>query len=668
MNTMYIIGFLVPVILGLFLDIRKWRKMLIQALNPQDFDLNGKISYQFTGIYREYKKSQLYLNYYNTTLPRQPKISQEKAIKRRAGILSLYNYYLAESWTHGHTKNIYTAELGKFSNKISKGNYRKIYYGILLFLIGFTLSMQLIAQSNLQKDSYYLKAELSYSNKKYDEAIKNFKLAKAVNDKDSCTIHYKIALCFNKIQKCDSALVYYKRAWQLNSDNGGASSRQKFIDKLGECGYTLNDLTGKTEDIKDVASENYYKLKMKEADNYYRNGNYHEALSLLEEIEISGTLDYSAVFNYKMAITLGKLNDCYEANIYFERALSLDPDKGGASTREKFDKASGKCGFQQSGTGTDNSQYESDDDSPEFGMVLLSIFLGLIARFILYFVLDSLKKRNVRAVGSKFAEPVYREAANTEFWAGLSRKGFSADQIADIKNMVRNISRRPEINHTTNEGIAFAKLLNHFIQNPENYLPGDPRFNYLCLHGFYNYFKSGFYCFFTSEIIEDRKAMVVKIKYNHHEPVLVWVCPSIMKRINNKAPLKVRVHMVNEVYTHWSNDTKYHNPWSDVDNHGVISKSDWQGEFKTIDIEKYHELFTNFPARYRRPHPDSFVNMELAYTELNTNTIHKTGKKSDTNSTLRQGIQNDSDSAAGDLLMASAIGHEISHDRIADIS
>lgn len=81
----------------------------------------------------------------------------------------------------------------------------------------------------------------------------------------------------------------------------------------------------------------------KEGKSLYEAGKYEEAISLFQQCIQENPTDYGAKGNYMIALCYKRLDRCSKAAVHFKLALSLDAEKGGASSMEKFEEQLNAC-------------------------------------------------------------------------------------------------------------------------------------------------------------------------------------------------------------------------------------------------------------------------------------------------------------------------------------
>ncbi|GAB4333756.1 MAG: hypothetical protein OHK0038_10110 [Flammeovirgaceae bacterium] len=75
----------------------------------------------------------------------------------------------------------------------------------------------------------------------------------------------------------------------------------------------------------------------------YEQGKYKEAIALFKQCITENQKDYGAKGNYMIALCYKKMDRCSKAGMYFKLALSMDSEKGGASSMEKFEEQLQAC-------------------------------------------------------------------------------------------------------------------------------------------------------------------------------------------------------------------------------------------------------------------------------------------------------------------------------------
>ena len=164
---------------------------------------------------------------------------EEIVKKRRGKFIANFN----EMLTRQALQEYALLEWTKFSNKIQNisANPAKVFRNIFIpLLIGFaTLS----ASSQSAKD-FIEDGNQAYKNKNYSQALSyyNSALGLTLKPQKLASVHYKIAITYNKLKNCDSAKVHYGFALENDPQNGGAGDIDKFNKKLHECHLNKEDL------------------------------------------------------------------------------------------------------------------------------------------------------------------------------------------------------------------------------------------------------------------------------------------------------------------------------------------------------------------------------------------------------------------------------------------
>ncbi|GAA0179163.1 tetratricopeptide repeat protein [Clostridium sediminicola] len=83
------------------------------------------------------------------------------------------------------------------------------------------------------------KGNLFYNNKKYYEAIENYKKA-LIQSENNTTILYNIGVCFIKLEKYFDAIEFFKKAITSNN-NLNLNYNSKYFYNLGFCYSKLNN-------------------------------------------------------------------------------------------------------------------------------------------------------------------------------------------------------------------------------------------------------------------------------------------------------------------------------------------------------------------------------------------------------------------------------------------
>jgi tetratricopeptide (TPR) repeat protein len=100
----------------------------------------------------------------------------------------------------------------------------------------------------------------------------------------------------------------------------------------------------------------------KEGKALYDQAKYEEAITLFKQCIVENQKDYGAKGNYMIALCYKKLDRCSKAGMYFKLALSMDADKGGASSMDKFEEQLEACNLTKASL--DNISVTEEENKP----------------------------------------------------------------------------------------------------------------------------------------------------------------------------------------------------------------------------------------------------------------------------------------------------------------
>ena len=431
------------------------------------------------------------------------------------------------------------------------------------------------------------------------------------------------------------------------------------------------------------------KSYINDGNDNYKSKNYSQAL-----IDYNHALSFSmspeklAGVHYKIAVTFNKLKNCDSAKVHYVLALKNDPQNGGASSISKFEDKLRDCNLSKSDIEANNNNQadntqgqvlpepdrnneaiktEQNQSKNNNGDFWLFLFIGipfiLLASWIIAKIIGSILFK----ISPKQKRLDLDGFINDDlFWPSLSAKGYQTSKIEEVREVLKNAAN----NLTTNSSDLIVSNVHRHIywikNNPELYFTEDALTNgnlrYLLRPS-----ELDFYCFFTAEQLPEGKsnALIIKHPSNSSLDKRVWVSDRILRMIEKKSKIKVRLHAIDGVFTHWSNDKTYYNKFkSHIPLNGTLgnfqSIEKWVGEMREIDLNKYYEIFTNPFQNYIFPHPDAIIQGYIDYlgdvSENNTGFDRPTG-------TYQQG-DNYTSNSGSDLLTGVVIGSMLSdHDR-----
>jgi tetratricopeptide (TPR) repeat protein len=160
------------------------------------------------------------------------------------------------------------------------------------------------------------KAELLYQQGKYDKALELFYTVYAHNRSPNSLT--QIAQCYEKMNEADSAIVYFKNAWEINPyDSFSAVSLVNLCIKNKRLGEALAYSTRYLES--DTTNQ---QMNLLNALTYYAMDDYYEAVARFRKCYEAG--DTSLIVNRSLGISYYSISDNYEAEIFLDKAFSQD--------------------------------------------------------------------------------------------------------------------------------------------------------------------------------------------------------------------------------------------------------------------------------------------------------------------------------------------------------
>jgi hypothetical protein len=128
----------------------------------------------------------------------------------------------------------------------------------------------------------------------------------------------QIAQCFEKMNQADSAMVYFKAAWDTNpSDSYSAAS---LVNLCLKAGRSLEALAHSTTYLEKDSTDQ--QMNLLNALTYYVMDNYEEAISRFKKCYEAG--DSSLIVNRSLGISYYSLRENYEAEIFLDKAFRQD--------------------------------------------------------------------------------------------------------------------------------------------------------------------------------------------------------------------------------------------------------------------------------------------------------------------------------------------------------
>lgn len=352
-----------------------------------------------------------------------------------------------------------------------------------------------------------------------------------------------------------------------------------------------------------------------------------------------------ASIHYKMALAFNKLNICDSARVHFAAALEKDASTGGASSLAKFDAKARECGFNRAGAsnGAINSQdvvseentqsyatpdgnvSEANSESPEetgiswFGYVVSAI-LTFFGSWLVLVIWRGVSGQN-RKVAQQQRLDLDRVLNDDEFWNAQQQAGYSPPLVKQVRT-VMNKATNTLTPKSSNDTVALLHTHLRWLQtNPGVYFQPDTfQSGYAAQLG--HFLPYDLYCFFTAEALPEGKSRVILIEHPN-KPELsrkVFASEKVVRSLEKGAKLKVRTHLVEEKYVHWSNDPAFYTPFlshlSPVPTEsrtGMQLMESWQGTEKDVDLHRYYEVFTDVFPFFLFPHPDAIVQVTIPY-------------------------------------------------------
>lgn len=160
------------------------------------------------------------------------------------------------------------------------------------------------------------KAELLYQQGKYDLALSLFHAV--YNNNQSSNTLTQIAQCYEKTNEADSAMVYYKSAWEMNPYDGfSAASLVNLCLKNKRIPEALTYSTQYMES--DTTNQ---QMNLLNALIYYVMDDYEESVVRFKKCYDAG--DSSLIVNRSLGLSYYSLNENYEAEIFLDKAYRQD--------------------------------------------------------------------------------------------------------------------------------------------------------------------------------------------------------------------------------------------------------------------------------------------------------------------------------------------------------
>ncbi|MDW8289004.1 MAG: hypothetical protein RMJ89_13100, partial [Flammeovirgaceae bacterium] len=199
---------------------------------------------------------------------------------------------------------------------------------------------------------------------------------------------------------------------------------------------------------------------------------------------------------------------------------------------------------------------------------------------------------------------------DTYFWKGLAAK-YPEEKVEHLKRLFEHVARNVFDQQQKKLFIELKFHVDWLRKDPIRYL-GDVRNNY-------QYFLRGmlpidFYCFFTATYLVSGKTKVIAVVHPNGTVRKVWATSKIVRQLHEeKNPtIKVRVHKKDNQFVHWSTDETFFH-FFELASANQQRMQQWQGESRNVSLQKFHDIFTNFPLDYIPPHPEAIADATIHY-------------------------------------------------------
>lgn len=160
------------------------------------------------------------------------------------------------------------------------------------------------------------KADLLYQQGKYKESLELFR---HINKEHMMTNSLKrVGQCFEKINMPDSAMIYFKEAWEANPKD--VFSAANLVNLCLKSGRSLEAVAYSDKYIETDTTDQ--QMNLLNALGYYMLDNYEVSIAKFEKCHQRG--DSSLILNRSLGLAYYSLNDSYSAQPFLERAYEQD--------------------------------------------------------------------------------------------------------------------------------------------------------------------------------------------------------------------------------------------------------------------------------------------------------------------------------------------------------
>jgi tetratricopeptide (TPR) repeat protein len=476
-----------------------------------------------------------------------------------------------------------------------------------------------------------------YDKKKYRDALnKYYNAFLKSGTKSSASLCYKIAITYQKLKDCENAITYFKWAYQKDSNKAGASSIEKFEEKIKSCNLTLSQLKSSSqhENLSDNEQYNRFLTLKAKGDSLYTLQLFREGMEYYKMALTFDSSQNAAPIAYTIGYTYYYWDNCDSAKLFYAISYYLSTNDGGTSSRDEFNIKLSNCNLtikdlrdllQQWGKELPYDGYYSEfeygkkeDVENIIGYILFGILFGVIGGMILrealvtplynhfFFNTDRVKLYINTIISDKY------------YWIGLSEK-FPKKDVLVLQYVFENVGKNVFDKNDKKLLLELKQHVDWLKQNPERYLKngwidGIPNENYRWyLMGMLEF---NFYCFFTGVRLDEGKSRVVAIIRKDGEVIKVWATAKVVDYIKNtpknELVVKVRMHKRENIFVHWSMDENFYQPF-DLPTNNDSRMQAWKSEGRNVDLQKYYDLYTNFPLTYIAPHPEAVADVYVDY-------------------------------------------------------
>lgn len=177
----------------------------------------------------------------------------------------------------------------------------------------------------------------------------------------------------------------------------------------------------------------------KEGKALYETGKYEEAIALFKQCIIENPEEYGAKGNYMIALCYKRLDRCSKAASYFKLALSLDAEKGGASSMQKFEEQLNACKLTKEALASVPLPEEAIATASEatwLGWVLGMVVVGGIAISIVLIIRKKQHhRREIQQLDNQGTDDLYKIGQilfNEAIWLELTNR-FGKDRTERLQ-------------------------------------------------------------------------------------------------------------------------------------------------------------------------------------------------------------------------------------------